>query len=486
MSVRRWLRDISRRNATIIFSLSVLVLIKGIAWAFITPPFQTPDEPAHFASVQYIAETNRIPVVRESQNGVSKEENMYLNAVHFKQTALHPNVPYSVNKQNLYRLSHTMFSKKDRTSGGSTYVSGYPPTYYWLGALAYNMFYHNSIVTRFYAVRLLSVIISLLATIGAYFIGRKLAPESRMFAVTLAIMTGLQPEFSMISASVNNDVLVDTMSVVAIWWLLATFSHPRANDVPTGHLVLGGLILGLGMLAKAEMLYVAFFTFFVILVYHLHRHDGWKKTARGLLVPFLASLAVYSWWALFSWDHYHSLLGTMGFQPHGTMSGTLLSYIHTNFLTPYGWHRQGVLWVSWYWATFGWTDTGFAQKWLHYLLAMVMVVTTASVLVTFFTRNKQHVAVAMTFVGWSLLFYIGNILFLYAIEYVYYRQYHTIMLQGRYLLTSLVPLGVVILAGLSYMIPRRWHTKMYIAVIALAVSFNVASLFLELHRYYVT
>ncbi len=42
-------------------AIALIAFLNAGSWALITPPFQTPDEPDHFAYAQYIAETGHAP-----------------------------------------------------------------------------------------------------------------------------------------------------------------------------------------------------------------------------------------------------------------------------------------------------------------------------------------------------------------------------------------------------------------------------------------
>jgi len=50
-----------RRIPTAAWVCALVAFVSAACWSFITPPFQVPDEPAHFAYVQQLAETGKLP-----------------------------------------------------------------------------------------------------------------------------------------------------------------------------------------------------------------------------------------------------------------------------------------------------------------------------------------------------------------------------------------------------------------------------------------
>src|SRR3990172_6375395 len=48
----------------LIIVIAVLYLIIGLQYAVLTPPWQVPDEPAHYNYIRYIAESGALPVLK--------------------------------------------------------------------------------------------------------------------------------------------------------------------------------------------------------------------------------------------------------------------------------------------------------------------------------------------------------------------------------------------------------------------------------------
>ncbi len=59
------------RGWRVLALLVVLAVAKGLLWAAIVPPLASPDEPAHVAYAQFMAEAHRIPKRDVYQLGVT-------------------------------------------------------------------------------------------------------------------------------------------------------------------------------------------------------------------------------------------------------------------------------------------------------------------------------------------------------------------------------------------------------------------------------
>jgi hypothetical protein len=64
--------SILRRIPRAAWSCALIACLNAACWSVITPPFQAPDEPSHFAYVQHLVETRTLPV--PGKPGYSEEE----------------------------------------------------------------------------------------------------------------------------------------------------------------------------------------------------------------------------------------------------------------------------------------------------------------------------------------------------------------------------------------------------------------------------
>lgn len=466
----------------------LLMLAKGITWALVIPPGQSPDEPAHFSYVQYLGEENRLPVRQEK---LESEENTYYS---------HELVNF-LNKINFYKLRNTESkliltdfersqlydSVRDlRSWTGNNYVTGYPPGYYWPVSLMYKVFYDEPIILRFFAARFSSVFMSLFLVIFSYHIARKVIPDSDTFPIVVSLMTGLQPMVSMISSSVNNDVLMMVFSAGLSYWLVTFLTDNRAKQsIP--FILLGGVGMGCGLLIKAQLLYVVLFILLIVVLFMYIKSCTVKTILQTFSFLITPAVLIYSWWAIFSFKYYHSLFGVLGFNPIGsTKNGKLVDYLSLIFQKN-AFNRIYIIWVKWFWAALGWLNISFESKWIYLTIIGIIFISCIGLLVgldRWRRFGKLNTSVNIVLLTVFILFVLGNVGFLYVVEFDNYRKTLETMLQGRYLFTSIVPINILLLIGIRFLIKNTYHKHLDILFSLLIIAFNLASLGLILDAYY--
>jgi len=469
--------------------LITLLVLKSLLWVAVVPVWMGPDEPLHFAYVQYMAEVGRIPVVGPEDNGSSLEQRQFMNLEGFHSLAkmgVNTHISFSHYLSVLGHEARTHTTHAERVSSGSNPASGYPPLYYWLAALVYRLFEGSSIVWRFYAVRLLSSLMGIVATLAAYKVGLIVFRGSRRLALVATSLVALQPMSSFVFASVNNDVALDMCTALALWWVLDTvhrqdlaghrsLSWPRA--------LVGSLILGLGLLCKAEMLYVDAAVIALLLIRGMRatssRRAFLTKVALGLILP---AVVVYLPWAFFSFAHYHSVLGAMGFQSTGDP--------HISFVQAI--RQSGVsgairLWVLMYWADFGSLNVTFPEPYfkVYVLLGVLMVGAVVGTIAGIARRPGPSPIIRRDLALYLLIFVVGDLAFLYLVDLIYYNRYHVLVLQGRYLLTSVIPISILLIYGWSVLLGKKAGVRAStVAITALLAVLNLGSLALIGYRYF--
>ncbi|RTE08162.1 DUF2142 domain-containing protein [Paenibacillus whitsoniae] len=459
----------------------ILALLKGILWSIIIPPFQTPDEPGHFSYVQYLAEQKGLPVRGNNiDNSFSPELIQFYDFAKTEDIINNKNALFMIDsKQEKNTLS--------RIGTGSNYITSYPPLYYWLASIFYKFFDNLSIEYRFYSVRLFSVLLSLITVWGSYYIGKKIVPSNVLFPITISSITLLQPMYSMVSASVTNDTLMISISVLLLCWLLSCLDE--LEKITTSKVLLGGVLMGLGLLVKAQILYVSLFCGAILLLFLLLKKIELKRIFSLVGILLIPVVVLYGWWAVFSQKHYQSVFGVMGFKPIGfNAHGKLTGYLHEIFPSvSIGLGRIYNIWVRWVWATFGWLNITFTNDKIYKIIFILILLSSIGVIISFiryFVLKHKINSVKIHYVFILCLFWLGNIVFLYMVEFVYYRSSLDTMLQGRYIFTALVPIVVLLVFGLQSLIKRRYHNVIYIISVLSILVLHICSMLLLLKRYY--
>lgn len=441
----------------------VLTLAKGIVWSVVQPPLQAPDETAHFTYVQYLAENGQLPKVGPTEEDAPE-------VLEFWRRARFSEVRSSAG--SLYRpVTGAPPALSRLSANGNSSAGAYPPAYYACAALCYRLAYRADVTARFYAARLSSAFLGLLTVAAAWLIGRSLFPRSRTFPAAFCLTAGLQPMNSMLGASVNNDALLIPVSAIAFAIVLASWGT-RSRLAPLAL----GTALGIGLLTKPQMIYVAAAATAMFLLRRRASLFNPVKDMLGIVAPVVL---VFGWWAVLALIRFGSPLGTMVFQTVREGDSSIWHYARTNLLSRSALVRAHALWIQMYWGRFGWLDTPFPN--LVYAIILLLVLLALVGLVVAHRRRELPNGQTIALCG---LFVLGNLAFLYAVEAQYVHRFHTTMLQGRYLLTALLPITVLLLVGWRGLVPGRWRGWSDAAAASAGVLLNVAAVRLLLFRYY--
>jgi 4-amino-4-deoxy-L-arabinose transferase-like glycosyltransferase len=168
-------------------------------------------------------------------------------------------------------------------------LDGKQPLPFWL--LALERFVWNG--DPLLAARLLSVAAGLLAAVGIYAIGKRLAGESA--GLTGALLYAALPWAIMYDRLAFVESLVNLAGVAIVYTSIRCFEHPsNERRRPLRHVILTGLAVGLGFFTKSTAL---LFAFFPLLAAFWWRRDHAKILLRELAVIY----AIAAVFPLVSW-----------------------------------------------------------------------------------------------------------------------------------------------------------------------------------------
>ena len=245
----------SRTEYALLGVLLLAYLVLGVLFAVRTPPWQAPDEPAHYNYVRQLV-GGRLPVIEPGD-----WDQAYLSQIVGAEFA--PAYPVD----------------------GITYEDWQPPLYYLLQAPVYAL--SGGSLT---AMRLLSVALGVGVVALAYVVGRavfgRVAP-----ALAVAAFVAFLPQHLAILGSVNNDALSELI-IAAVLALLVTpwpeappLSPPgggRTERRATRRLLALGLLLGAGFLTKGQAYLMAPVVGVFLLMRYWPRPDRSRRPVRSL------------------------------------------------------------------------------------------------------------------------------------------------------------------------------------------------------------
>ncbi len=387
-----------------IFILLLFVtFFKELVWQVVLPIWQTPDEQAHFAQLQWYAEKKTLtidPNLNLSQEVATSEEILGTRRDKFgnNQYTYHPEY------KNTSKIPD--FPKNFRTTYVDQEAAGYPPLYYLISLPFYNLFYNSGLIDRLFAVRLISLIFHLGTIFIAYKIGK----------LPLATLVSFHPMLSFVAAGFHPDnllIFLYSLEIYICLCLLKKFEFKK--------LFWAGLVFVLGYYTKPLMLLVAPLIVFSILpnIFGLF----------ALLVPILV---------IFSPIQIASFTSVV--TPASPLANlTFRDYLH---------FRLGKLFFEiwpWYWGVF---------KWLGVTLPpLVMKVITRVALICSLGLIRARSKILLFFMLSSASYLVYLLVWDYRLmQSVGFSQ----GLQGRYLFPNVIPHMAIFLAGWQAISKKTW------------------------------
>ncbi len=443
------------RPRTTSWALAIILLgylLTAGLYAWKTPRWQAPDEPAHYNYIVALAETGESPVLRAGDYPAD-----YLEEI--KARKFPPSMSVAPLRYEFYQ----------------------PPLFYTLGALVYRATGRWGPDIQFLALRLLSVLLGLLLLTVTYQIVRTLFPGDYVLALATTTFVGTLPMHTAMMAAINPDTLAELWIALTLWLLLRRTDERKR--LRTWLAV--GLVLGLGLLTKITVL-VAVAVVPVALWLRSRERSAparvaggggsvWRRVLGGLVVVWgVAALIVAPWLVrnalvygqkdILGWSRHNAVVvgqpRTADWLARFGTQDTLRRFAVTTFHS--------------FWGQFGWMGVPMSARAYDLLFALSILAIVGCGLYLLdigemppVNRPPQLMAGLVT-LGLTLLLTI----FLYLAYNLTYVQH-----QGRYLFPALVPIGVFFSLGLREMIaPRRWSLLAGLWVLGL-FALDIYSLF---------
>jgi|GEM_PF-1311522 len=475
--VQAWLNRFSLRQPAglVLAGVLLLVALKQLAWLVVLPLWQTPDEPAHFHYVQYLAEVHRLPLYTHATPvNTSSEEAAFTE----RNSTL---VPVAFHPENRATFTRSAFGPGEerldrgpamsRINDGNSTAAVYAPAYYFPASLLYRALERSNVLARIFAIRAFSILFVLVTVAAAFFLAGEVW-KSLVIRAAFALFVGFQPMFSMLGVSVNNDAMLIALASLALLLLARQW---RQDVAPIGGLAMGALV-GLGMLAKPQML--AFIGIVpAILAYRILLRRASVRQALTYLLGFGAAVALlFSPWVLYCKHTYGTFLPPLPGEVH-PQAVWLGEYLWKFVLQP-GTSRLHTLWVVSHWACFGWLDTVLPDR--VYVALGAMQLLGAVGVVRWVVGNGEGKALA----AGSFLVATAYAAFLYLVEYQLYRATGSPVLQGRYWLPVVLATSMVTFGGGLTLVNERQRVRLAVLMAIAVIALNAASILRLLERYY--
>jgi 4-amino-4-deoxy-L-arabinose transferase-like glycosyltransferase len=401
-------------NAASLAVILVVYLALASLFAVKTPPWQAPDEPAHYNYVAYVAENGSFPVLH-----FGDYPHGYLEEV--KTAKFPPHMPVTPIR----------------------YESHQPPLYYVIASPVYSLTGGSLI-----AIRLLSVLLGAGIVVFAWAIARLAVPQQPAIALGAAAVVAFLPQHLATVSQVGNDVVAELLLAAVLFVLLRGFGESRrdGSDRTVRSRLLLGVLLGLVLIAKTTA-YIVIPVAAIALVWQWAREKAPARRvlAEGLAVLLPAALLALPWYArniyVYDWPDF------LGLTRHEQI---VVGQKRTaEFIGESG---PGAYWRR----TFEWTFKSFAgvfgwmSAWLdtraYYLMGLWMSIPLVGWLASGLGRANAVESESMPQPARAARVLLAVTAVFTLVAYIYYNITF-LQHQGRYLFPALIPIAIFLAAG---------------------------------------
>jgi len=306
--------------------------------------------------------------------------------------------------------------------------------------------------------RLFSLALGAGIIIVAYAIGLTVRPGDSQLALGTAAFVAFVPMHLTMMASVNNDSLAELLLAVVMLRVLSCFRRPT---VRLRSLAITGLLLGLGLLTKATIYYVALPLVVVSLVL-----DDWRPrrlTQRLAVVLGPAFCVAMPWYVrnviVYGWP---DLLGTMNHER--VVVGQLRT---AHYLAQVDWvtYLRNLVTTTFhsFWGQFGWMAVPMDHRTYLTLGLLSALAVVGWILLLWRDKGDQGWGIYKGVLGENdrpesrtdrLAVLMGLWLLFTVFGYLVYNITF-VQFQGRYLFPALVPIGLLAVLGWRMALSRR-------------------------------
>jgi 4-amino-4-deoxy-L-arabinose transferase-like glycosyltransferase len=427
----------------------LMYLAAGLLYATLTPPWQAPDEPAHYNYIRYLATQAAFPELV-----AACYDQAYLNEL----TSRH--FPPELPVDNICYEFHQ------------------PPLYYILATPVYLLSRGSLLILRLLSVILGAAIVSL-----TFFMSQIIFPGNFTIACGAAAFVAFVPMHVAMLSSVNNDPLAELILAVILFLLVHRLAsiktamygikQPYAPMTPasfdtaaptqdagviaasTGQDLLLGISLGLGLLTKTTV-YIAIpliaFTLWSVETNHkgAGKSGVWRSWLKRAVVIYGLALAIALPWFIRNANLYGNF-DILGLRRHeAIVAGQLraadfladvgpLAYLNNFIVTTF--HS--------YWGQFGWMAVPMDSR--TYLLLTILTLMALGGLLAWLTSDISR---SEFYVPWPAVSLMALTILLTALGYGWYNLTF-VQFQGRYLFPALLPLSLFFAIGLPEALSQR-------------------------------
>jgi hypothetical protein len=470
---------------------ALVAFLNAASWSVITPAFQIPDEQAHFAYVEELVRTQRLPTSgtqRYAPDELETLEGLGVERVTFQPE--HGTLATRAQQAELERDVARAVGSSSPGVGAAGDAASQPPLYYALEAVPYVVGKGGGVLDQLALMRLLSAAMAGVSALFAFLFLREALPGVRRAWTVGGLGVAFMPALASISGGVNPEALLCAVAAASFFCVARAFRRGLTPGlaIALGALTAAGLLTKLNFLGLVPGLVLGL----ALLAYRASRRLGAGAAVRALAPALaLAALPVCVYVGVNLLSHHHTLgIGSVALA--STASRSLLgelSYIWQLYLPRLPGMRVDFadiaplrdLWFNGLVGEYGFEDT-FFPGWVYGVAlipaAGILALAAREVLV-----RRSVLGGRAGELGVYLVMALGMMALIGASSYLWFPAEAAGFPEPRYLL-PLIPIFGAVLALATRGAGRRWGPAAGALIVVLFIAHDVFSQLQVIARYY--
>ncbi len=460
------------QEPTILLSILLIAFFfKGVFLVALFPMFTGQDEARHYNTIQYLNEPTEKPTPEDNRKTTVGNDSF--SGYNFSEEILRAGEASDIDRirkglfETIDFAQGTNIGKNEATIEKQAWrpinfflhpdIVGGKSLYHQIGARIEHALEDSSILVRFYALRIFSVLLGTLAVLFAYLIAKNAGFDTRA-SILIAALVSFQPKFSQYFTNINYDTLL-----IPIFFLFTLGGVLSIKDGPNvKNILIMAIAIILGLLTKGTAI-VMLPVFIALVAFHLFTRITIKNPKKLLFSIFIILGAIIFITLLFREKYsFHHIIPSAG-SPIETIQ-SLGKYLEKS--------KGTNLTTRTYWGALDWND-GFLSNYSIDIIRTIEYISAIGLLVFLFARrtpsflpNKRQV-----------LFCIGILLALQLgiriADWISFIQigYIGFGTPGRYFLPNLAIHIIVVAVGIGMLAGTRRRLHNALAIFTLGLFF---------------
>jgi 4-amino-4-deoxy-L-arabinose transferase-like glycosyltransferase len=486
----------ARRLGAVPVPLRLILAVAAIelaCWITFAPPWQAPDEPAHFAYAQHLAEIGHPPTKSFPKTGAGSESTQqgsaesWLNLrTSLGQAGVRP-LSDDVDLKTWRQIEKTLPPTAKSDGYGPNAIAQNPPLYYAYEAIPYKVVGADHILTTVFWMRAWTGLLFLLTVVFTWLAAGELLGRRRWLQALAAGAVALLPQLAYMGSVINPDTALATIWAAFTWLAIRLV---RRGPSPGGILAMA-LVVALSIVTHGRGLPLAApGALALVLSFARHRSFAWRNLAAAAAALVVVVLALAWAFHITATTGGSAYGGEANFVAGGFTLKGFLNYVWQFYfpslpgMNPkigpaYGFDQ---VFVYSFFGTFGSLEVAF-PAWVYDWLHTAELLGGAALLVCLWVRRRRVLR------SWDVLLVMAAtfVSLLFVLHFVAYRdmlgQPGDPVLVGRYVL-PLISLWALGIATVAATLPRRFGLALATLVITAGALLQVAGLGMTVTRFY--